>query len=628
MSERPRFVRDLRAQIEGAELRVARRRSLRRRALGGIVGVCAVVGGVLAAVNIGGGDDPSLTAGPGSSTSTRPDTPSTTLESAAPPATGDQPAWFEAETLIGGEALPGVFWTGSEVVVMRTENGGNEVVGERWDPSTNAATQIAASGLSWRVNSAMVWTGNEVLVVGGSSGPELNQVGAAYDPSADEWRPLADPPAEPGEAVMTGPGVWTGNEMIVWSAGLAYEPASDSWRSIAESPVSPQTRRPTTVWTGSELIVWGGCQLEGAICDEANEGLSSEGFRYDPATDMWTPLPDSPLAAAVHLVAGWTGTELLIVVTDPGDGPGVTAAAFDPATDNWRVIDEIPLSPRRFPASAWAGDRFVVWGGADPAGAGDERDGAIFDPETGQWTLLPEAPAPGRSLHTMVFAGDRLYSSATRWAASPLELRLPPQVTSSTPDSTDTATPTSVEITDLPDGYVQSARERFPSEATQIEADAAEVFGPRLGLVADASTEARAALRLFVVRAGADEIEAGTDMSTPNVDVVVSRALGRRDDFRDILLAIQAELQENGLGADVAIASAPLDQTITVGTPAEADPEVVDRVQALAREVVDRESRRIAEERPESIDIEVPWSVSVLRFDNSTFTDAEAEEPG
>ncbi|MEM9656003.1 MAG: kelch repeat-containing protein [Actinomycetota bacterium] len=406
------FVEQLRQQLEGASERLSHRRRRRRNVALAVAGLVVIFGGLLAGLR------------------RAEDTKETEAVAAIEDGTSldqrsDQAVWSEAATVIGGEALPGVFWTGSEVIVLRTENNGNDVIGERWDPAANQASRIAASGLIWRANSAMTWTGEEVLVVGGSNGPGIEQIGAAYNPTSDTWRTLADPPGQVDawENSIGGEAVWTGDEMILWRSGLAYNPETDSWRTIADPPLSPRAR-PAVVWTGSHLLVWGGCHTDGANCDETNTGLLRDGALYDPVSDLWTLIPMSPLTPAVHMVAGWTETTAIIVVTDPGNDTGELAATFDPDTLEWTTIQPPPLSARRFAAAAWTGDQFIVWGGGDGRSDSGTADGAAFDPLTGQWSVLPEGPGPGRSLHSMIPAGDRLYISATRTVWPPLQLRL------------------------------------------------------------------------------------------------------------------------------------------------------------------------------------------------------------
>lgn len=428
MTERSEFVADLGQQLADAAPRVAARRRRSRRVVGGVIVLAMVAGGFAILHGVFSGDDSAdveLVASPSEQSSEE-------VADAIDVLTGVE--WAETTTSIGGEALPSVVWTGSEVLVLRTENGGNDVVGEMWDPASGGATRTADSGLNWRAGAAVAWTGDELLVVGGSNGPGLNQIGAAYDPTSDEWRPLSDPPGEidAWENSLIGPGVWTGSEMIIWTAGLAYNPASDAWRTTALSPLSERAR-PTTVWTGTHLLVWGGCQQDGVQCDEANTGLLADGAAYDPLTDTWSMMPASPLPAAVHLVGGWTGTEAVFSVTEDGEGKAGATALYDPVTERWRIAQDSPLSPRRFAASVWAEDRFVVWGGGGGESDSGFSTGAVFDPAQDRWSPLPDSPGPGRSLHSMVDTGDGIYISATRTQSPPLVLRLPASSTEQAP---------------------------------------------------------------------------------------------------------------------------------------------------------------------------------------------------
>ena len=220
MDQRPEFVSDLRQQLAAAAPRAERHR-LRRTQLVGVLAGLAVVAGVAVSVPllVDGKNSTQVVAASG-------DEASSTAEAVDDV---DSAEWSEGSTVIGGEVTPSVFWTGSEVLVLRTENGGNDVTGELWDPVSGEATRIADSGLNWRVGAATVWTGSEVLLVGGSNGPGLDQIGAAYDPMTDSWRTIADPPGDVDawENALVGPGIWTGTEMLIWNAGLAYDPPAD-----------------------------------------------------------------------------------------------------------------------------------------------------------------------------------------------------------------------------------------------------------------------------------------------------------------------------------------------------------------------------------------------------------------
>lgn len=79
-------------------------------------------------------------------------------------------------------------------------------------PSTPAGPwrPLADAPLDGRIDALVIWTGVEVLVVGGRQPGEPVTLtdGAAYDPVADAWRRIAHAPRPAG--ALTDAGVWTG----------------------------------------------------------------------------------------------------------------------------------------------------------------------------------------------------------------------------------------------------------------------------------------------------------------------------------------------------------------------------------------------------------------------------------
>lgn len=227
---------------------------------------------------------------------------------------------------------------------------------------------LPASPLSGRFFSAVRWTGREMVIWGGGtcSGDFCNSAlavpladGAAYDPAANVWRPIAESPLRPRLRAMTA---WTGKELLVWGGnaeregladGAAYDPATDRWRPLAQSPLAPR-EAPATAWTGKEVLFWGSGD---------NRQSHNDGAAYDPDADRWRMLPESPLQPRRAFATAWTGSELLIW----GGGPDNSlvfygsGAAYAPANDRWR---DIPAWNSRFgPVSAWTGTELIVWGG-------------------------------------------------------------------------------------------------------------------------------------------------------------------------------------------------------------------------------------------------------------------------
>src|SRR6266704_2600454 len=152
-----------------------------------------------------------------------------------------------------------------------------------------------------------VWTGNEMIVWGGSNGNGLN-TGGRYNPSTDSWTATSNTNAPSGRYGHTA--VWTGTEMIVWggfngssylNTGGRYNPISDSWTATSTTNAPAARQRHTAVWTGTQLIVWGGegCPIG---C------FTNIGGRYNPTTDSWTATStaNAPAGREYH-TAVWIG---------------------------------------------------------------------------------------------------------------------------------------------------------------------------------------------------------------------------------------------------------------------------------------------------------------------------------
>jgi hypothetical protein len=182
-----------------------------------------------------------------------------------------------------------------------------------------------------------IWTGKELILWG------RNAVGAqviapepaAYNPRTGYWRRL-NPPVSPSIQP-----VWTGREMIVWTGigptdfglggavpGASYDPVSDSWRTISAAPVQP-TQGSTAVWTGRQVIVVGAVPK---CNDTANCPIDPvAAAAYDPSTDAWHVLPNSPMPMS-DLHVGWTGRQVIAWGFHAG---APVANTFDPATNTW-----------------------------------------------------------------------------------------------------------------------------------------------------------------------------------------------------------------------------------------------------------------------------------------------------
>jgi len=295
----------------------------------------------------------------------------------------------------------------SRALVLSMENGGDNVAGEILDLSTGTAATIAESPLRWRAFAMVGWTGEEVIVTGGSNGPGIDAAGAAYDPSTDSWRQISDPPGfVPGlsENQAIGPGVWTGTELISWQSSLAYNPSTDTWRDITPSPLAPRMDEAVTA-TNGDLLVWGGCDRVVPNCDDALEAPLTDGALYDPETDSWTVLPASPLGGgAGALAVDTTWNDSVIIVVPHSTAPGApTVAAIDPTSLEWTDLPSLPdEAAKRASALVWTGTHVISWGGYTESYERETDAGFMLNPVLGQWR--PIQPGGGaRRGHTAIW---------------------------------------------------------------------------------------------------------------------------------------------------------------------------------------------------------------------------------
>lgn len=265
-----------------------------------------------------------------------------------------------------------------------------------WEP--NATWQrIPDAPLEGRYGNVAVWTGEEMLIWGGSPGDDGDSAGladgAAFNPSTQDWSRLGDAPLQfPGGRTA----VWTGKEMLVWGGevgdgshgrpdnGAAYDARTDTWTELQRSPYWSLAGH-SAIWTGREMIVWGGV------------GMQDRGAAFDPERNTWRTIAPGPLDGRHRHAAVWTGKEMLVWGGQGGEGPLATGAAYAPDSDSWRELPPAPISARDLHATIWTGEEMIVWGGVTNDAV--VSDGAAYNPLSNTWRELPRAPV-GAALPT------------------------------------------------------------------------------------------------------------------------------------------------------------------------------------------------------------------------------------
>lgn len=270
-------------------------------------------------------------------------------------------------------------------------------------------TQIAPSPLSPRQNANVFWTGEEVLVIGGNDAPRCLVLadcaalpdesslttGAAYDPSLDRWRPIAEAPTPLG----TLSGAVLGDVVYLFGTDdsfLSYSVTEDEWSML---PPPPHTGR--LVAAGDRVVV---TSWSHEPVDRGGEPRDTPDLVYQPETRTWNDLADDPLRPSFDRRMVWTGDRLVLLALSLVDQPNSTepnlyhAAGYDFETGEWtRLADSEVVGWD--PAWFWVDDRIVNpspgssdggetnnWGRPYP-------HGGMYDPATDTWEALPPGPS-------------------------------------------------------------------------------------------------------------------------------------------------------------------------------------------------------------------------------------------
>jgi VCBS repeat-containing protein len=310
-------------------------------------------------------------------------------------------------------------WTGNEMLIWGGTTGTQTPLGDgaRYDPLVDRYQPISTTGApSARTQHTAVWTGSEMIVWGGGTSGDPSGVtsGGRYDPLTDSWQTISG-----GPSVTSACAVWTGTRMLVWggrtglfastavNTGASFDPVGGAWSAMSATG-APQARwSPICVWTGQKLLVVGGISA-------MQTGLST-GSAYDPSTNTWTPIAPGHTSTTSYWreYGVWTGSEMI-----------TKSGRYDPALDTWTA----PPAPPRARIGAtrlWTGSRVIVWGGCwDQGSSGclvDDR-GEWYEPATDTWGLIDnnlsdttamDHTAVWTGTHMVAFGGDLFFGKAS-----------------------------------------------------------------------------------------------------------------------------------------------------------------------------------------------------------------------
>lgn len=309
---------------------------------------------------------------------------------------------------LAAREAPAAGWTGRELVIWggaRYEGLGSTSVsvphadGAAYDPGTGRWRALAPAPLSPRAGAAAVWTGQELLVVGGfTSAPVAPAAdGAAYDPAADSWRTVAPLPraGEPAGAV------WTGEELVLVVADvldqyeivepvgyrwLALDPGTDRWRDLPRPPAPTGVPIQTCATTSGVVLV-------------QQDTLGHHTVRrLDLERERWEELPSLRLVGDLRALFACSDTALLAVTSGDGRDRALVMEVTDRA---WR---HLPALPARVPETGlshavWTGSQWLVTGSGE---------GAVYTPAGRTWQRIRSFDRGTRSGATVAWTGSQL----------------------------------------------------------------------------------------------------------------------------------------------------------------------------------------------------------------------------
>jgi hypothetical protein len=275
-------------------------------------------------------------------------------------------AWSPTSTVNApqGRVLHTSVWTGAEMMVWGGIDGTGVTAamnsGGRYDPLSDTWLPMAPAPRGQRGHTA-VWTGTEMIVWGGTVEPVFpfggTPEGARYDPASDTWSSTALTGSPSGRYDHTA--VWTGNEMIVWGGtfqscceppvfphtGGRYDPATDSWQPTSASDAPLGRTGHTAVWTGDQMVLWGG-------------STPGSGARYDPLADVWTDLPTGGPAGRSE--GAWLAP--YVVTLSFSSTLGFDGGLYDPQLNQW-VPMTLTNAPQTSSNVVGATTFLLVWSG-------------------------------------------------------------------------------------------------------------------------------------------------------------------------------------------------------------------------------------------------------------------------
>jgi N-acetylneuraminic acid mutarotase len=296
-------------------------------------------------------------------------------------------------------------WTGERLLIWGGFNPMSPslcVDGATYDPNTKTWQKLPKAPICGRMSATAIWTGAKMIAWGGMDwGVGHKQIayadGAAYDTRTEAWSKLPEAPLD-GRSWHTA--VWTGEKMIIWGGsstvksfddGAMYDVKTGKWEKLPQAPIGPRCCH-SAIWTGQKMIIWGGSTFYAG-----GTGLG-DGAAYDISLGKWEELPRAPISDRSLHTAVWTGEEMIIwggYFTSKCSDSKVMAdgAGYDLKKNTWAKLPDAPIQGLFRHTAFWTGNRMIVYGKLNSVfGVDSETDFACFVVGQREWKKPPSGP--------------------------------------------------------------------------------------------------------------------------------------------------------------------------------------------------------------------------------------------
>jgi hypothetical protein len=269
---------------------------------------------------------------------------------------------------------------------------------------------------------ATAWTGDEVLIWGGVGPDGVLADGAAYRPNNNSWRKLPSAPLSPRSAMAFA---WTGAEFILWSGeqvregrsepaedGAAYNPTTDQWRMLANANIAGRSDAFSSYQrSAAGIVIWGGLLAS---------GYARDGALYLPNEDRFQPLAFPPSQVQARIPWGAAAGDEVVFLKGRCKQPCDDALVLAAAANTWRTVNPPVSSALEFPSwddfqhhsCSGSPSRALFWGGTkNQLGGGEfinKMTGVVYTKTTG-FEFIPEPPTSVPSAQYQAFcSADRI----------------------------------------------------------------------------------------------------------------------------------------------------------------------------------------------------------------------------